>query len=98
MKRLCSLMMSCAFLFTLFVISVEAQEVQKPKGAIAGKITTNKTLKAKPVEKPQSTSKSGQVSVSGYGSDPGEETQELKPNTLDKNASQAVNPMHNPVR
>ncbi|HAR95881.1 MAG TPA: hypothetical protein DCR97_07965 [Deltaproteobacteria bacterium] len=98
MKRLYSLMMSCAVLFAFFVISVEAQDVLKPKGTTAEKIMTNKTHKAKPVEMPEATSKRDQVSAAGYhDKEEGEETQEFRPNPLDKNASQAINPIHDPV-
>jgi len=49
---------------------------------------TNKARKAKPVEMPQATSKSDQISSrpAGYGDDGQEEpTQEWKPNPLDNN-------------
>ena len=98
MKRLCFLMISCALLFTFFVISTEAQEVVKPKGATAEKIMTDKTQQAKPVEMPQATSKRDQLSATGYhDKEEGEETQE-RPNPLDKNSSQVINPLHDPVR
>jgi len=42
MKRVCSLTISCALLLTFFVISVEAQELRKPKVT-----TTEKTIKYK---------------------------------------------------
>jgi hypothetical protein len=99
MKRLCSVMMVCAFSLAFFVVGAEAQGVQKPKGTTAEKIVTITTQKAKPVEMPQSTSKREQVSATGYhDKEEGEETQEFKPNLLDKNASQAINPLHDPVR
>lgn len=58
---------------------------------------TEKPRKARPVEMPRATSKRDQVSVTGYGDDPGEETQE-RPNPMGKDASQAINPLHDPVR
>jgi hypothetical protein len=101
MKKLFSLTLSCAFLLAFFVSGVKAQEVQKPKGATAKKIMTNKVQKAKPVEMPQATSKRDQLSShsAGYGGDEeGEPTQEWKPNTLDDKASKSINPLHDPVK
>ena len=98
MKRFCLLMMGCSFLFAFFVISAGAQEAIQPKGTNAEKNMTIKTRQAKPVEMPQATSKRDQVSgPTGYVPESDEETQET-PNPLDKNASQAINPLHDPVR
>lgn len=100
MKRLCSLMISCALLLAFFVNGVKAQEVQKPKGTTAEKTMTNRARKAKPVEMPQATSKRDQVSSpsKGYGYDDGDEPTQARPNPLDKNASQTINTLHAPVR
>ncbi|MBN2654352.1 MAG: hypothetical protein JXR79_04465 [Nitrospirae bacterium] len=99
MKRLCLTLMSCAFLFAFFVINVEANDILKPKDTSVKNPSATKPLKAKPVEKPKSTSKRDQVSATGYhDKEEGEETQELKPNVLDKKATGAINPRHDPIK
>lgn len=99
MKKLCSLMMLCGFLFAFSIISVEAHDALKPNETTAKKIVTNKTRKAKPVEMPQATSKRDQVSATGFHDrEEGEETQELKPNILDKKATKTIKLQHNPVQ
>jgi hypothetical protein len=60
---------------------------------------TNKTQKAKPVEMPKTTSKCDQVSATGYhDKEEGEETQDFRPNPLDNNTFQAINPLQDPIR
>lgn len=97
MKRLCSLMLTCAFLLAFFVISIEAEELQKTKVAPAKKITAVKAQKAKSVEVPQAASKRNQLSSTGYGSDPGEDTQE-RPKPLDTNAAKTRKPIQGSVQ
>lgn len=64
-------------------------QVQKPAGI--------SPIKAKPAQKPKSTSSKDKVSVTGYGDDPGEETQE-RPNPLNKQGVNRPEPVKAPVR
>lgn len=65
-------------------------EVQKPVGVTI-------PVKAKPAQKPKSTTARDKVSVSGYGEDPGEETQE-RPNPLNKQGVTRPDPIKGPLR
>lgn len=54
-------------------------------------------VKAKPAKKPKATSSKDKLSVTGYGEDPGEETQE-RPNPLNRQGLERPKPVTSPVR
>ncbi|MDO9226360.1 MAG: hypothetical protein Q8M09_11695 [Pseudomonadota bacterium] len=54
-------------------------------------------LRAKPAEKPQATSNRDRVSVTGYGQDPGEETQEMRPNPVNSKPARRPDPARAPA-
>ena len=66
-------------------------QTQKPVGV------GTSPIKAKPAQKPKSTSSKDKVSAAGYGEDPGEETQE-RPNPLNKQGQNRPAPVKAPVR
>jgi len=65
------------------------QQVEKPASI--------RPVKAKPAKKPKATSSKDKLSVTGYGEDPGEETQE-RPNPLNRQGVQRPEPITSPVR
>jgi len=72
----------------------ESQERPNPadfKPAVA-KPATKRPLQAKPVQKPTSTTDRGKLGHTGYGEDPGEETQE-RPNPADFKPAQRSKPV-----
>ncbi len=66
--------LAAASLLAFGVAQAEIPPVKKP--------SETAPLKAKPVKKPKATSDRDKAGASGYGSDPGEDTQE-RPNPLD---------------
>lgn len=88
-----TLLVSC----TLLLAYGSVVQAESPKPQQVKKPEATHPLRAKPVEKPQATSDRDRVSVSGYGSDPGEETQE-RPRPLDKKSASSLDPVRDPVR
>ena len=97
MNRIETLLVAGTFLITLCIGSAFAQNIQTPKVPQVKKPAAVRPYKSTPVEKPQATSDRDKLSVTGYGEDPGEETQE-RPNPLDAQAGQTFDPMRDPIR
>lgn len=91
--RISTLFMSCCLLLvTAYGFSAQhdgpaVPQVQKPTGI--------SPIKAKPAQKPKSTSSKDKISATGYGEDPGEETQE-RPNPLNKQGLNRPDPVKTP--
>lgn len=85
----CCLLLAPAYGFSAQQENQAVPQVQKPAGI--------SPIKAKPAQKPKSTSSKDKVSVTGYGEDPGEETQE-RPNPLNKQGVNRPEPIKAPVR
>jgi hypothetical protein len=97
MNRIETLLVGGTFLITLCIGSAFAQTIQTPKVPQVKKPAAVRPYKATPIEKPQATNERDKLSVTGYGEDPGEETQE-RPNPLDAKAAQTLDPMRDPIR
>ncbi|MCK7496038.1 MAG: hypothetical protein MZW92_37615 [Comamonadaceae bacterium] len=65
------------------------QQMEKPASI--------RPVKAKPAKKPKATSSKDKLSATGYGEDPGEETQE-RPNPLNRQGLERTEPVKSPVR
>lgn len=95
MQKTAILTAFCILLLPLYALSaqhgavVDTRQVEKP--AKVGPV------KAKPVQKPKATSTKDKLSVTGYGEDPGEETQE-RPNPLNRQGLERSEPIKSPVR
>ncbi len=84
-------------LLAMPVVTLNAQQEEKPTVPQLQKPDAMSPVKAKPVQKPKSTTARDKVSVSGYGEDPGEETQE-RPNPLNKQGVTRPDPIKGPLR
>jgi len=91
------LIVFCTMLLAVRADGALAESPQSQPQPQVKKPAATQTLRAKPAEKPQATSNRDRVSVSGYGSDPGEDTQE-RPNPLDSKSAQSPIPVRDPVR
>lgn len=85
----CSMLVVPVYAFSAQQEGQTVPLVQKPAGI--------SPIKAKPAQKPKTTSSRDKVSVTGYGEDPGEETQE-RPNPLNKQGLTRPDPGRPPVR
>jgi hypothetical protein len=89
MPRITILTAYCILLLPFYAQSAQhespvTQQIEKP--------ATVRPVKAKQSKKPNSTSSRDKLSASGYGTDPGEETQE-RPNPLNKQGQQRPDPV-----
>jgi len=91
-----TIFLSVCSLLAMPVVALNAQQ-EKPTVPQLQKPDAMSPVKAKPVQKPKSTTARDKVSVSGYGEDPGEETQE-RPNPLNKQGVTRPDPIKGPLR
>lgn len=94
MRTMTILTACCIMLLPLYAQGTQDEATVGQQGE---RPASMRPIKAKPAQKPKATSSRDKLSISGYGSDPGEETQE-KPNPLKKQVLQKPESVKSPTR